>query len=239
MASNEIFQYSVVSALMDGVASDGLPLSELLSHGDHGLGTFRFMEGEMIILDGKLYQMKSDGEVVAVDASSSDNIAPFAMVTRFRPTIKANVSFSSKRALADELSQLLPVTGNHYLAFRIEGVFKSVTVRTVCGQDFPGEKLSDVGKKQVSHVFSNARGTAIGFRSPAFLQGVSVAGDHLHFITEDESHGGHVLECETGGEVEVSAAQVWKVHLEFPKGDDQYNKAHLETDWEGIAAVEG
>ncbi len=58
---NELFQYSVVSALMDGVAGSGLPLAELLSHGDHGLGTFRHMVGEMIILDGAIYQMRSDG----------------------------------------------------------------------------------------------------------------------------------------------------------------------------------
>lgn len=63
MPPNEIYQFSVVSALMDGVAEDGLPLSALLRHGDTGLGTFRHMQGELIILDGEVFQMLSDGTV--------------------------------------------------------------------------------------------------------------------------------------------------------------------------------
>jgi hypothetical protein len=63
MATNEVYQFSVVSALMDGVASDGAPLSYLLKHGDTGLGTFRRMQGELIVLDGEIYQMFVDGTV--------------------------------------------------------------------------------------------------------------------------------------------------------------------------------
>ncbi len=74
MATNELLQFSVVSALMDGVASDGMPVAELLTHGDHGLGTFRYMVGEMIVLDGKVYQMRSDGTVATIDPAAATRL---------------------------------------------------------------------------------------------------------------------------------------------------------------------
>jgi alpha-acetolactate decarboxylase len=246
MAGNELFQYSIVSALMDGVASAGIPIATLLSHGDHGLGTFRHMVGEMIVLDGKVYQMKSDGSIAAVDpaATATDtgdpSISPFAMVTRFEPTATTTATLSSKQALFDLLTWLLPATRNHYLAIRIDGVFRSVTVRTVGGQTSPHEGLAELGKHQTSHTFNEpTSGTVIGFRSPAYMQGISVAGDHLHFISEDRLRGGHLLALETDGEVRVAAASISKVHLELPSGDAEFNEAVLKSDGEGIAAVEG
>ncbi len=240
MATNELFQFSVVSALMDGVAARGIPIGDLLSHGGHGLGTFRYMVGEMIILDGAIYQMKSDGSVGAIDtAAPGDPVAPFAMVTRFQPTGKSKSIVTSKEALSNVLSGLFPSTKNLYLAFRIEGVFKSLTVRTVGGQQVPHQGLAELGKNQASHSFSGIRGTIIGFRSPSFMQGISVAGDHLHFISADRSHGGHILACEAEGEVEVLAAPLCKIHLQLPQDDDEFNEAQLKSDVAGIARVEG
>ncbi|EFQ29670.1 alpha-acetolactate decarboxylase [Colletotrichum graminicola] len=241
MAVNEIFQYSIISALMDGVASEGLPISELVSHGDHGLGTFRYMRGEMVMLDGKLYQMQSDNTVTPVDTSpASDAVAPFAMVTRFRPTVTFKAAFADKKALFAHLSSHFPDSRNFFLAIRIEGVFKGITVRTAAGQTKPGEGLMEVGKNQASHTFEEpVRGYVIGFRSPEYTMGISVAGDHMHFITEDRTQGGHILSFGTDGDVEISAAQISKWHVELPTNDPDFSKAKLEGDKEGIAAVEG
>lgn len=238
MATNELFQYSVVSALMDGVASNGLPVSTLLKNGDLGLGTFRSMSGEMIVFDGLVYQMKHDGTVRRVDPD--EEVTPFAMVTHFAPTRTLDAALSSKDAVVELLGQLFPDANNLYVAVRLDGVFQSVTVRTAEGQRFPGESLRAVGSRQVTHTFDGGvRGTLVGFRSPAFLQGVSVAGIHLHFIEEGRTRGGHVLDLETEGEVRLGAAVLSRVVLELPTGDDQFNLAKLQTDAAGIHAIEG
>ncbi|KAM0426564.1 hypothetical protein ACHAPT_008256 [Fusarium lateritium] len=240
MSSNQLFQYSVVSALMDGVAETGITISDLLTHGDHGLGTFRHMVGEMIILDGIIYDMKADGSVVAIDSTTcSKQSAPFAMVTRFEPTTTISRPLQNKDTLAQALSQLLPGIKNHYLAFRVDGVFKSVTVRTVGGQQSPGESLAELGKRQASHSFEQVRGSIIGFRSPAFMQGISVAGDHLHFISENRDSGGHVLALESDDDVTIAAAPITAVNLQLPSDDEKFNQAELARDDKGIAAVEG
>lgn len=105
MAYNELFQYSLALGLMDGIADKGLPISEFLKHGDHGLGTFRFMNGEMIVIDGKAYQMLSDGSIVDLDPAG-DAIHPFAQITRFKPEVTAQVAVPNKEKLNDILSNL-------------------------------------------------------------------------------------------------------------------------------------
>ncbi|KAB5545486.1 alpha-acetolactate decarboxylase [Coniochaeta sp. 2T2.1] len=240
MAPNKLFQYSIISALMDGVASKGLPIAKLLTHGNHGLGTFRYMVGEMIILDGKLYQMKSDGTATLIEPSSSpDVVAPFAMVTQFEATTTTRATLSTKDDVPAMLKQLLPSSQNHFIAVRLDGHFRSVTVRTASGQTEPGQSLRDVGKNQVSHTFEKVDGTVIGFQSPRYMEGIGVPGIHLHFITADRKRGGHILALDTGGHVELKAAALTKLHLELPVGDEEFDRAELVSDAAGVAQVEG
>ena len=237
MAVNEIYQYSIMSALMDGVGSRGIPVSQLLANGDFGLGTFQYMAGEMIVFDGRLWQMNSDGTVYPIDPTNDHIISPFAVITRFQPTLHTTVSITGKHDLAEQLSGLFPTARNLFVAIRIDGAVKSVTVRTAAGQQYPGQKLVEISHAQVVHTFSGP-GTLVGFRSPEYIQGIGVAGVHLHFITADLKQGGHVLEIEAD-DVELRAAVMSRVHLELPADDADFNAAELRPDVGGIAKVEG
>lgn len=237
MAHNEVFQYSIVSALMDGVASRGPPIAHILEHGNHGLGTFRRMNGEMIVLDGQVYQMKADGSVVHIDPQNT--ITPFATVTRFQPTTTRRATVVGKVGLEALLTELFPKARNHFVAVRMDGVFRKVNVRTAGGQTKPREGMVDVCARQTTHTFEGVKGTIIGFRCPQYVMGINVAGDHFHFITEDRQRGGHILEFETEGDVDISAAQMSKFHLELPTEDDEFNDAELKLQAQGIKAVEG
>lgn len=238
MVFNEVYQYSIVSALMDGVASHGVPISHILTHGDHGLGTFRQMCGEMIVLDGDVYQMKADGSVVHV-ADPASTVTPFATVTRFRPTTRTRAVVKGKKGLEELLTGLFPKARNHFLVVRMDGVFRRVEVRTAGGQEREREGMVAVCARQTTHVFEGVKGTVVGFRCPGYVMGVNVAGDHFHFIAEDRQRGGHILALETEGEVEVAAAQMSKFHLELPTEDEEFNEAMLVLQAQGIKAVEG
>jgi alpha-acetolactate decarboxylase len=99
--------------------------------------------------------------------------------------------------------------------------------------------MIEVGKNQVAFSFENVRGTLVGFRQPHYMQGIGIAGDHLHFITEDRQRGGHVLALESDGELEVKAAQMFKMTLELPKCDGEFNEAPLLGNHKDLALVEG
>ncbi|KAK0649742.1 alpha-acetolactate decarboxylase [Cercophora newfieldiana] len=235
---NEIYQYSIISALMDGVASHGIPISSLLAHGDHGLGTFRNMVGEMIILDSTVYQMKSDGSIVPI-TSPAEVITPFGVITKFEPTQRVKACISGKEDLAKLLKGLLPGARNHFLSMRIDGTFKKIHARTAGGQEHPREGMVSVAGRQRTYTFEGAKGTIFGFRSPEYVMGINVAGEHMHFISEDRLRGGHVLGFETEGEVEVSVSMASRFHMELPTGDEEFNEAALVQDSQGIASVEG
>jgi len=58
-------------------------------------------------------------------------------------------------------------------------------------------------------------GVLVGFRTPDFEQGISVAGYHLHFLNSDRTGGGHVLDFTLEhGQVAVSGAS--QLHLSLP-----------------------
>jgi len=189
-----LFQVSTLSALLDGVYDGEMAYQDVTKHGDFGIGTFEALDGEMIQLDGTVYQIKANGRASRARASMK---TPFAMVTFFEPdqTVHLEASFAYEQLRA-HLDKLLP-TENIFYAIRIEGSFGRVKTRSVPRQDRPYRRLVEVVKDQPTFEFSNVRGTMAGFRLPDYMAGPNVAGYHLHFLTEDGRRGGHVLEFST------------------------------------------
>lgn len=165
MEENHIYQYSLLNALMDGVCETGIPASQLAKKGNQGLGTFTRMQGELILLDGKIYRLLSHGNVK--EASSDDEI-PFAVVTNFvSQSDRPSVDLKDKRAIDDILDDFSQRKAkNLFLTFRLHGRFEYLKCRTVAGQEYKGQPLSELGKKQTVEEYDMLEGTIIGFRTP-------------------------------------------------------------------------
>lgn len=105
------------------------------------------------------------------------------------------------------------------------------------GQEYKGQPLSELGDNQFVATYEDVDATIVGFRSPKAWQGFTVAGQHLHFITNDRKAGGHVLEMEAES-VELGMATIANCHIELPNTVD-FNSADLVSDAEAIKKVEG
>ncbi len=188
-----LFQASTIGALLDGAYDGDLSFGELAEHGDLGLGTLNGLDGEMIALDGEFFRADVDGRIRRV---GEEERTPFAVVTRFTPTVEETLE--GPLSHADLLSRLDRLTGEgaSSCAVRLDGEFESVRARSVPRQSPPYRPLTEVVADQ--HVFelSATRGTMLGFRFPAYVEGIEVAGYHLHYISEDRSRGGHVLDSQ-------------------------------------------
>jgi acetolactate decarboxylase len=66
--------------------------------------------------------------------------------------------------------------------------------------------------------FNNIKGTLIGFRCPAYIQGVYAPGFHLHFISEDRQKGGHVLEANVA-ELTAQIGYLTQMYLVLPDNE--------------------
>lgn len=86
---------------------------------------------------------------------------------------------------------------------------------------------------------ANIEGTIVGYRVPEIWQGIFVAGEHMHFISQTKDVGGHVLELSTGtSEVQLGIAIVKDIHIELPTSES-FNAAIMKTDDIGLRLVEG
>ena len=159
-----------VNALVEGIYEEKVPLREIKRHGDFGLGTFDNLDGEMILLDGVVYQVNSAGRVAVVDDACR---TPFACVTFYRPISHEDVvQEMDYPAFLDLIKHLLP-SPNLFYAIRMEGVFDCVKTRSVPKQE-NYHPLADAAKNQLVFEFQNVAGTLAGFFTPSFMGSVNV-----------------------------------------------------------------
>jgi len=209
--AGEVYQVSTISALLDGVYDGDLTIAELLRHGDFGLGTFNHLDGEMVILDGQCYHLRADG--TARLASPTDR-TPFAAVMPFRTDFEIPVRTPTARADLLHTIDARLVSANLVHGIRIEGRFATVHTRTVMAQTKPYPPLTEATHGQAETTFEHVTGTLVGYRTPDFEQGISVAGYHLHFVNSAFTHGGHTLDFVLdNGQIAVSQASDLHLHL--------------------------
>jgi acetolactate decarboxylase len=213
-----LFQTAPINSLVQGVYDGSTTFKDLKNHGDFGSGTVEALDGEMVALDGKFYQIKSDGKAYLINDSMT---TPFAQVTYFKQdnTISLNGT-NNLTALQGYLDNKLP-TKNIFYAIRIDGTFSYVKTRSVPIQNKPYPILSEAVKGQKIFEFNNVSGTIIGFRCPPYVNGVNVPGYHLHFITAERNAGGHLLDLKLTN-VSVKVDSISKLEMILPHNDEFY-----------------
>lgn len=224
-----VYQTSTMSALLDGVYEGTVTIRELLQHGDFGLGTFNRLDGEMLVLDGVCYQLRSDG---CATVAGLDQLTPFAVVTWFKADRRINVSAPVDRARVKSLIDESLESTNLIVAVRVTGEFSMVRTRTVTEQHRPYRPFTEATQDQQEVAFTDVTGTLAGFRMPDYEQGISVAGYHSHFIDSDRHHGGHALDYRlNSGTIEISVRS--DLHLSLPRTPAflaaELNRADVDT----------
>jgi acetolactate decarboxylase len=219
-------QVSTINALMAGVYDGVITSGELKGYGDFGIGTFEGLDGEMVELDGKLYQIQADG--VAYTVADSLKL-PFAEVTFLDNDREEEIpQGTSLASLQQALDRILP-SPNIFCAIKITGNFSYVRTRSVPVQTKPYPVLTKVTKNQSIFEFSNVEGTIVGFRCPQYINGINVPGYHLHFLTADFEAGGHVLELTTDS-VTATLDYTPEFLLILPEMDSDFYKINLSGD---------
>jgi len=186
-----LVQISTIDAILNGVYDGVVDLAALTSYGDFGIGTFEGLDGEMIGFDGNFYQIRADGVAYPVSDSME---TPFACVTFFDTDYEEELPEGLDYEQIQELLDDTLPTSNIFYAIKIEGSFSYMKTRSVPGQQKPYPPLVEVTQNQPIFEFTDIDGTVVGFRCPPYVAGVNISGYHLHFLTEDNNAGGHVLE---------------------------------------------
>jgi len=230
-----LFQASTIGALLDGAYDGDLSFAELAEHGDLGLGTLNGLDGEMIALDGEFYRADVDGHI---DDVAPEERTPFAVVTQFEPVVEIAIDgpLSHANLLARLDEAVPPETAS--CAVRVDGAFERVHARSVPRQSPPYRPLSEVVAEQHEFELAGVEGTMVGFRFPSYVEGIEVAGYHLHFVDAARERGGHVLDSRAGplrARLDLSE----DLHVELPPGVSLADPDLSASTHAAIAGIEG
>lgn len=230
----KIFQYSTLSALLEGVYDGNLTIRELRKHGDFGMGTFNALNGEMILLDGKCYQATSDGKILTVKDSTH---TPFAVALNFSPDTIIKLNRRLSMTELDKYLDRLITKPNLISVYRIRGSFDSISIRSVPKQVKPYKRLIEAYKKQGVFNFTKLEGTLLGFKFPSYLKEVNLDNYHFHFLSNDKTKGGHILNYTISiGEIEIKTVQNYELQL---PDNAEFNGTKLETKKKELQLIEG
>ncbi len=189
---NTLFQVSAFNVFSAGNFAGDTTYAELAKHGDFGIGTLNGLNGEMFATGGKFYQIPSDGHPREISSSEE---APYATVTFFKSSLTFPVAnLSSYSVLATKINSTL-TNYNAIYAIKVHGFFDYAKTRSVTIQTKPYPTLTEAVKNQTVFNLASVEGTMVGFFFPNCMEGIDAAGYHLHFLTDDYTAGGHVLDC--------------------------------------------
>ena len=218
---NSLFQVSPVAAFADSLWDGWMKIPELKAHGDFGVGTFDGVDGEMVVLDGTVYKVKGDGSVVIAD--NRVDATPLAMVTRFKADYTEVLTRDyTYQELLDYIETKFP-SGNSLYAIKISGYLKHISARSGDKVSKPYPPVSDLFKYYVKNFTYDGpmEATMVGVWCPAYFAGgtenplyaANLPGYHFHFLSEDQTKGGHLYSAEVIGGAILEICYISKLEL--------------------------
>lgn len=208
-----LWQTSTIRALLAGAYDGAASVGEVRAHGDLGLGTFEALDGEMVVVDGRVWRVRADGRAEPV---SDGERTPFACVVRFAPTWRLTPGrpLASLAELERFLDERLP-RDQHPYAIRVTGAFAQVRTRSVPRQAPPYRRLAEIAPGLPVFTLDDRRGVVVGFRFPPWAEALNVPGYHFHFLDAERTTGGHVLDLRSG-DVTIEVAVIRELAVAMP-----------------------
>lgn len=234
--ANVLYQHGTLALLVPGLLEGTTTMGELLNHGDTGIGTGEGLDGEIIILDGRAWKVGRTGEVEAVP---DDLTLPFANMHH------AAFQYQCERSdigLEELNRRIVEANGraNAFFAVIVRGTFSFIKTRAVIKQQAPYPTLEEVADRQAIFLGHDVRGTMLGYFSPIMFHGAAVAGFHEHFLADDHSIGGHVLDAVLErGEILSQVFDTMTTHLPVDNPDYRNHDFTRDNIAEAITNAEG
>ncbi|HWB12831.1 MAG TPA: acetolactate decarboxylase [Pirellulales bacterium] len=224
VSHHTLFQVSTSNALVEGIYQGAVRVGTLREHGDLGLGTFENLDGEMVAVDGHFFQARGDGSVRECD---DEALSPFAVVTRFVAETEVKLAACPDSRMLFSRFDDLRQSDNLFFALRVDGHFDYVHARAMC-KTREGVPLVQAAAVQPEFEFRDVPGTLVGFWTPEYARMLNVPGYHLHFLSADRQHGGHLLDCR-GTNLRLQIQREGDYRLALPETED-FLRADLRRD---------
>lgn len=240
------YQFGTIDFMVRGLITGTATVADVKKVGNMGVGTFDYVDGEMMVLNGQVWRFQSDGSMT----EAADNLkSPFANVTTFIPNITTNLAgglnYAAFRPAADASLNDLDLVW----AVTVHGTFDTMTTRApppgVCNPTCPG--LLAILASQLLFTRTQVAGTMVGFRYPLVYGkplsaavnagGLQTDGWHFHFLSDDHTYGGHVINFSTGADTVMRADDKREFHLMQPGAGKKERNNRDDDDERNVSEV--
>lgn len=213
---HSVYQVSVIDALMQGVMEGVISVRALLRRGDFGIGTFEGLGGELIVLDGKAYNCRNDGTVAEADPGDMISFAQVTSFDRFAPLHRIE-GIGNKEDMEEKLGAWTLEDPNIIYAIRGHVEHADVEVRSIGKQEKPYPTLLEAAREQKVFRREDVAGSVLGFLFPRFMTHVNIPFWHFHFLSEDASCGGHLLDIRADS-MNLQVYPIFEHAVRLPEG---------------------
>lgn len=186
-----LHQVGTIDALLKGEYEGVMSLEDINMIVDTGVGTTSKL-GEVVGINSKFYVADVNGKLKKLDNKTE---FPYLTAVRFNSdkSFKVNnvENLNSFKSLLKEQN----CSSDIFYAMKITGLFRSVDAMSEESlKDKPVPLQDWLKSNQKKFTFKNVRGTIVMFKYPENAAGLEKGGYHAHFVSSDETFGGHVLD---------------------------------------------
>ncbi|WP_184542465.1 acetolactate decarboxylase [Mucilaginibacter sp. FT3.2] len=233
-ADDNLFSAGFASGFIGGLYDNWYPYKQLEKHGNFGIGAPGSLDGELLMLDGKIYQTQATGKTTLIADTGK---LPYAVVCFFKAkkTYK-HTGTLTKIALFTYLDSLL-TNQNGIYAIHITGKFKSVKTRAFPPVEKPYLPLAAMLNRQHFFEHTDLQGDLVGFRIPTFMEGAHISGYHFHFLSADKTAGGHLIDL-SAEDITIEIDTLTSYTMDLPQTKDFNNFDFKKDRKEEIKSVE-
>ncbi|MCT4376894.1 acetolactate decarboxylase [Leuconostoc suionicum] len=187
-----IYQHGTLELIMSGLYDGTAPLSAILNHGSSGIGTMDELDGEVTIIENSVYQTKASGVTKKItDLSLKTPFTSIHSQSELHYLLQEKIlTFDSLNNISKQHQSWV----NLPASIQINASFSKLKVRVAPKQMKPYPPFVAVTLKQPVFNYENVSGTLIGDFGPDLYSGITASGWHLHFLSDDRTIGGHVLD---------------------------------------------
>lgn len=198
--------------ILDGHHDGSASVASYKAAGNFGIGTFDGLDGEAVLLDSVVYQIKGDGSVRVPDDTLG---MPFGICTLFDDDIHHKMRNIDSFAHFGQALESVFTDKHIFYAVKVSGQFKTMRVGSQDKQRKPYRPLHEAPPKQHERIYADTRGTLVGFWIPPSVpSAIAEPGFHLHYISKDRTHGGHVLDFQAH-ELDIVLDPTPRVTIDF------------------------
>ncbi len=223
-----IHQVALLQSLKLGHFDGSLSIKALKKLGDIGIGTFEGLNGEMIVLDGVVYQGDQNCHANIMNDAVT---VPFSNVTFFDNDFAFELKdVETKSALEDILNVAVENYGvNSFYMLKIPCTLNNILIRSEARSNKPYPTLVKALESQKEVSLENIDGTIVGLYCPPYMGGLNTVGWHFNFISSDKKFAGHVLGLNIKtGEAQFDKTDNFALHL--PGNNADFNSLNLAAD---------